>query len=189
MIPGRREGFMKKTAKGLLLYLMITLGLFLCLCSSCTAEEARIIFKDVTVELTQTRTPVGTTTIREYRITAVVQNIGDTNSVNITMSLKDPQPGLNATLTFQPRSYFLEPNEEKTFVFENWPTSLTGNVLLNISFKPTSPNVLETEYNHRSYFYTLQIGTEAPKTSTPGFECLFVIIAIIAFVFIKQRRK
>jgi hypothetical protein len=105
------------------------------------------------------------------------------------MSLKDPQPGLNATLTFQPQSYSLAPNEEKTFIFENWPTSLTGNVLLNITFKPTSPNVLETEYNHRSYIYTLQIGTETPKTSTPGFECLFVVIAIIAFLYIKQRRN
>lgn len=189
MILGRREGFMKKTMNCVSLFLIITIGFSLYFSSSCAADEAGIIFKDVTVQLTQTRPPVGTTTIREYRITAVLQNVGDTKSVNITMSLKDPQPGLNATLTFQPQSYSLAPNEEKTFVFENWPTSLTGNILLNISFKPTSPNVLETESNHRSYFYTLQIGTESPKTSTPGFEFCFVIIAIIAFLFIKQRRK
>ncbi len=180
---------MKKTTKGILILLIITIGFSLYLNSSCAAEEARIVFKDVTVQLTQTRTPVGTTTIREYRISAAVQNVGDTKSVNITMSLKDPQPGLNATLTFQPQSYSLAPNEEKTFVFENWPTSLTGNVLLNISFKPTSPNVLETESNHRSYFYILQIGMEAPKSSTPGFQFYFALSAIIIFLLIKKTRK
>gem|GEM_PF-1255698 len=183
---------MKVKVNVIFLFLFATIGFFLFVNPSCTAEEANIIFKnvaDVTVQLTQTRPPVGTTTIREYRITAILQNIGDTDSVNITMKLKDPQPGLNATLIFQPVSYSLAPNEEKTFLFENWPTSLTGSILLNISFKPTSPNVLETDSNSRFYYYTLQIGTEAPKTSTPGFEGLFVLIAIVAFLFINQIRK
>jgi hypothetical protein len=180
---------MKKTAKVIVFFLLISTGFSFFFNSPCTATDAHLIFKDVTVQLTQTRPPVGSITIREYRITAVVQNTGDASSVNITMTLADPDPGLNATLTFQPASYSLAPHEEKTFVFENWPTSLSGRVQLNISFTPTSPNVLETIDNSRSYFYSLLIGSEAPKTSTPGFEGLFVLIAIIAFVVLKQIRK
>ncbi len=171
------------------LLLLVNLTVFLFFSPLCTAQDANIIFKDVAVQLTQTRPPVGTTTIREYRITAVLHNTGDRDSVNITIKLRDPQPGLNATLIFQPESYSLGPNEEKTFVFENWPTSLSGDVLLNISFKPTSPNVLETESNSGFYLYTLHIGTDTPKTSTPGFEVLAVLIAILAFLFTKQMRK
>jgi len=141
------------------------------------------------VQLTQTRPPVGTTTIREYRITAIVHNTGDTNSVNITVRLKDPQPGLNASLIFQPADYSLKPNEEKTFVFENWPTSLSGDIPLNISFQPSSPNVLVTPFNSDSYIYTLRIGNGTTKPSTPGFEVLIVLLAILALLFTKQIRK
>jgi hypothetical protein len=180
---------MKVKAIVIFLLLFVNFGVFLFFSPSCSAEEANIIFKDITVQLTQTRPPIGATTIREYRITAVLQNVGDKDSVNITVKLKDPQPGLNATLIFLPESYSLAPNEEKTFVFEDWPTSLSGNVLLNISFKPASPNVLETEYNSRSYYYSLQIGSDAPKTSTPGFEVLFVLVAIVALLFTKEVRN
>jgi uncharacterized protein YxeA len=171
------------------LLLFVNLSLFLFLNPLCTAQQANISIKDVTVQLTQTRPPVGTTTIREYRITAIVHNTGDTNSVNITVKLKDPQPGLNASLIFQPEDYSLKPNEEKTFVFENWPTSLSGDIPLNISFQPSSPNVLVTQYNSDSFIYTLRIGNDTAKPSTPGFEVMIVLIAILALLFIKQKRK
>jgi len=167
----------------------VNLGLFLFLNPLCTAQQANVSIKDVAVQLTQTRPPVGTTTIREYRITAIVHNTGDTNSVNITVKLKDPQPGLNASLIFQPEDYSLKPDEEKTFVFENWPTSLSGDIPLNISFQPSSPNVLVTQYNSDSYVYPLHIGNDTAKPSTPGFEVMIVLIAILALLFIKQIRK
>jgi hypothetical protein len=170
--------------------LFVDISIFLFLSPLCTAaQQANVSIKDVTVQLTQTRPPVGTTTIREYKITAILHNTGDTESVNITVKLKDPQPGLNASLIFQPNSYSLKPNEEKTFVFENWPTSLSGDIPLNISFRPSSPNVLETQYNSDSYIYTLHIGNATKKTSTPGFEVLIVLIAILALLFTKQIRK
>jgi PGF-CTERM protein len=174
--------------KTMLIYILlfVSLSSFLFLSPFCSANQADVSFKDVTVQLIQTRPPIGTTTIREYRITAILYNTGDTKSVNITVKLKDPQPGLNATLIFQPEDYSFKPNEEKTFVFENWPTSLSGDIALNISFQPTSPNVLLTEYNSGSYIYTLHIRDDTKTTSTPGFEVLVVLIAILAFLFIKQ---
>jgi len=169
--------------------LFVSLSSFLFLNPLCNAQQANVYIKDVTVQLTQTRPPIGTKTIREYRITAILYNTGDAKSVNITVKLKDPQPGLNATLIFQPEDYALKPNEEKTFVFENWPTSLSGDIALNISFKPSSPNVLLTEDNSGSYIYSLHIGDDSTTTSTPGFEVLIVLIAILAFLFTKQIKK
>jgi len=169
--------------------LFVNLSFFLFFNPTCTAKEAHIVFKDVTVELTQTRPPIGTTTIREYRITAFLQNTGDTDSVNITVKLSDPQPGLNATLIFKPETYSFAPNEEKTFVFENWPTSLSGDVPLNISFRPTAPNVLETQQNTGFYVYTLHIDNSNTKTSTPGFEVLIFFLATLILLLQKTRRK
>lgn len=177
--------------KPILIYvlLVVNLSIFLLLSSFCTAQHADVSIKDVTVQLTQTRPPIGTTTIREYTITAILQNTGDSESVNITVKLKDPQPGLNATLIFQPKNSSLKPDEEKTFVFENWPTSLSGDIALNISFQPSSPDVLLTEFNSGYYISTLHIGDGIKTTSTPGFEVLVVLIAILAFLYIKQMRK
>ena len=172
---------------GMLLF--VNLIFFLFVNPICIAKEAHIVFKDVTVQLTQTRPPVGTTTIREYRITAILQNTGDSDSVNITVKLSDPQPGLNATLIFKPETYSFSPNEEKTFVFENWPTSLSGDVPLNISFQPTAPNVLETQQNTGFYVYTLHVGNSDTKTSTPGFEVMIVFLATLILLLRRKRRR
>jgi len=169
--------------------LSINLSYFLVLTPVCLGQQANVSLKDVSVQLTQTRPPIGTTIIREYRITAVLRNTGDTDSVNITVKLKDPQPGLNATLVFQPQSSSLKPNEEKTFVFENWPTSLSGDIALNVSFQPSSPNVLLSEYNSGSYTYVLHTGENSTTKSTPGFEILIVLIAVLAFLFTKKIRE
>ena len=174
--------------KTIMIYLLLFVNLssFLLLSPFCSAQHANVSIKDVTVQLTQTRPPIGTTTIREYTITAILQNTGDSESVNITVKLKDPQPGLNATLIFQPENSSLKPNDEKTFVFENWPTSLSGDIAINISFQPSSPDVLLTEFNSGYYIYTLHIGDVIKTTSTPGFEVFVVLIAILAFLFITR---
>ncbi len=171
------------------MFLFVNLIFFLFVNPTCVAKEAHLVFKDITVQLTQTRLPVGTTTIREYRITAILQNTGDTDSVNITVKLSDPQPGLNATLIFKPETYSFSPNEEKTFVFENWPTSLSGDVPLNISFRPTEPNVLETQQNTGFYVYTLHIGNSDTKTSTPGFEVMIVFLATLILLLRRKRKR
>ena len=147
----------------------------------CLAESA-ISITNVTVELTKVRPPVGGSVIREYNITAILRNTGDTKSTNITVMFKEPQSGISGNLTFQPESYSLQPNEEKTFVFANWPTRLSGEILLNISFKPTSPKELITTHNSGYYHYTLQIGDGKSTTSTPGFELFIVVMAFVSIL-------
>ncbi len=177
---------MKMKVVLILVLLVMNLGFFLAVTPVSFGQQANVSIKDVSVQLTQTRPPIGAITIREYRITAILQNTGNTDSVNITVKLRDPEPGLNATLQFQPPNYSLKPNEEKTFVVENWPTSLSGDIALNITFQPSSPNVLLNAYNSGSYTYALHIGDMNTKPSTPGFEILVVLLAILGFLFIKK---
>ena len=157
----------------------------------CLAEAA-VSITDVTVELIEVRSPVGRPVIRLYNITAVLHNSGDTKSTNITVIFNELQSNVTWNLTFQPESYSLQPNEEKTFIFSNWPTPLSGEIPLNISFKPTSPKELLTTQNSGHYNYILQIGDGKSTTSTPGFELFIVIIAIVSILFankIKNRKR
>jgi len=171
------------------LFLFLNLGFSLFVTPTGMAKEAHIVFKDVTVLLIQTRPPIGTTTIREYRLAATLQNTGDADSVNISVKLQDPQPGLNATIMFKPESYSLASTEEKTFVIENWPTRLSGDVPLNISFQPASPNVLESPQNTGFYAYALHIDNSNTKTSTPGFEVLIVFLAACILLLHKKQKN
>jgi hypothetical protein len=178
------EGFMKSKK---IIFMVVALACFgvLLLGSVCLAESV-ISISDVTVELIKVRPPVGGSVIREYTITAVLRNTGDTKSTNITVMFKEPQSGITGNLSFQPESYSLQPNEEKLFVFTPWPTPLNGEILLNISFKPTSPKELITTYNSGYYHYTLQIGDGKSTTSTPGFEIFLAVIAIVSLLFVKK---
>jgi hypothetical protein len=183
--PG--EGFMKSKKVAFMIVSLACLGVVL-LGPVCLAEAA-ISITDVTVELIKVRPPVGGSIIREYNITAVLRNTGDTKSTNITVIFKDPQSGITGNLTFQPESYSLRPDEEKTFVFANWPTPLSGDLLLNISFKPASPKELITTSNSGYYQYTLQIGEGNSATSTPGFEVFIVVLAIVSILLANNMKN
>ncbi len=181
-MAGYGEGNMKSKRTLFLIMLFVSLSFIMLLGPVCTAQHATISIKNVNVQLIETRPPVGETTIREYKIIVMLHNTGDTQSVNITVKFKEPQPGIGANFTMQPESYSLMPNETKTFVFENWPTPLSGDIPINISFGPSSPNIIKTEENSGSYIYTLSINGDKKTTSTPGFEIACVLVAILVLV-------
>ena len=176
---------MKSKVVLFVMMLCVCLSFFIILSPLCSAQ-ADISIKDVSVELLRTRPPVGQRIIREYKISVVLCNTGDTNSTSISVKFLEPEPGITGNLTMQPASYSLQPDEEKTFVFENWPTMLTGDVLLNISYRPSSAFVLPNSTNSGYYIYRLSIGNGNTNTSTPGFEALIVLVAL--FVFLLKRR-
>lgn len=186
LIQGVSEGLM--ILKNTMIVFFFTFCVLLILGPVCQAQQAHVTIQNVSVELVKTRPPVGGVTIREYTISAVLSNIGDSKSVNITVKFRDPEPGISGNLTLQPESYSLQPNEEKTFIFENWPTTLSGTIILNISFDPSSPNVVHTDDNSGHYLYTLQIGDSQTTTSTPGFEVLIVLVALLV-ILLKKRIK
>ncbi|MCJ7697920.1 MAG: hypothetical protein MUO73_06280, partial [Thermoplasmata archaeon] len=113
---------MKSKRTLFLAMLFVSLSFIMLLGPICTAQQATVSIKNVNVQLIETRPPVGGTTIREYKISVILLNSGDIQSVNITVKFKEPQPGIGGNLTMQPESYSLMPNETKTFVFGNWPT-------------------------------------------------------------------
>ena len=188
-MAGYGEGNMKSKRTLFLIMLFVSLSFIMLLGPVCTAQHATISIKNVNVQLIETRPPVGETTIREYKIIVMSHNTGDTQSVNITVKFKEPQPGIGANFTMQPESYSLMPNETKTFVFENWPTPLSGDIPINISFGPSSPNVIKTEDNLGYYVYTLSINGDKKTTSTPGFEIACILVAIMVLVMGRRIKK
>jgi hypothetical protein len=188
-MAGYGEGNMKLKRTLFLLMLFVSFSFIMLLGPVCTAQHAAISIENVNIPLIETRPPVGETTIHEYKIIVILHNTGDTQSVNITVKFKEPQPGMGANLTMQPESYSLMPNETKTFVFENWPTPLSGDIPINISFGPSSPNIIKTEENSGSYIYTLSINGEKKTTSTPGFEIACVLVAILVLLIGRRIKK
>ena len=180
---------MKSKRTLFLIMIFVSLSFIMLLSPVCTAQHATITIKNVNVQLIETRPPVGGTTIREYKIIAILYNSGDTQSVNISVKFKEPQSGIGGNLTMQPESYSLMPNETKTFVFENWPTPLSGDIPINISFGPSSPNVIKTEDNLGYYVYTLSINGDKKTTSTPGFEIACILVAIMVLVMGRRIKK
>lgn len=166
--------------------ILVGLGFISILGPVCTAQ-AHLSIKDVSVELIKIRPPVGEMTIREYRICVILCNTGDTISPAISVQFQDPEGSGN--LTMQPLSYSLESDEEKAFILESWPTILSGDVPLNISFRPTSPYISQDSTNSGYYIYILSIGNNKTTTSTPGFETVIVFIALFFFLLKKQIKK
>jgi tetrahydromethanopterin S-methyltransferase subunit F len=157
---------------------------------ACTASSSKLSIKNVSVQLVETRDIAGNRTIHVYNIFAILYNSGDMISEEINVYFYDPE--FNKTtppLTLNPLNVSLDPNENMTFVLENWPTPLSGDIPINISFGPSSPNVLETDKNHGHYIYTLHIGNSNTTTSTPGFEIGIVFCAILVLFVWRNRKK
>lgn len=158
---------------------------------SCAQQGSSLSIKTVSVQLVETREPVGNRTIHVYNIMAVLHNSGTVKSDQITVYFYDPEYNKTTTppLKLTPSNLSLNANEDETFVLQNWPTTLTGEVPINISFQPTDPNVVLNQYNSGSYVYILSIGNTKKSTSTPGFEVAFVLVALLILLLMKQGRK
>jgi hypothetical protein len=157
---------------------------------SCAQQESSLFIKTVSAQLVETREPVGNRTIHVYNIMAVIHNSGTVKSDQITVYFYDPEYNKSTTppLKLAPSNLSLNPNEDETFVLQNWPTTLTGEIPINISFRPSDPNVVLNQYNSGSYVYMLSIGNTKKSTSTPGFEIAIVLVALLLFLLRKQRR-
>jgi hypothetical protein len=173
-----------------------TLTLF-CIClilssllmATCCAQGSGVSITNVNAVLLKTRT-VGNRVIHYYRIIVTLQNSGNTKTDELSVKFYDPEYNASTTppLVLSPANYSLKPGESKMFNISEWPTPLTGDVPLNISFSPISPTILNDDTNSGYYLYTLNIaGGTTKQTSTPGFEIGIVLVAII--VLLASRKK
>jgi hypothetical protein len=156
-----------------------------------TAQQAELVI-DVSVQLVETREPIGNRVVHVYNITAILHNSGDVKSDEITVYFYDP--GYNKTtippMKLTPSNASLAPGESMTFVLLDWPTTLSGNIPINISFRPTSTSVLLKEGENFGYYvYMLSINNAKKTTSTPGFEIACVLIAILVLVTGRRIKK
>jgi hypothetical protein len=168
-----------------------SLSLLIVFGAVCNASSARLTITNVNVQLVETRNLVGNRTVHVYDIIAFIHNSGDMISDKITVYFRDPEFNVTAPqIKLDPYNVSLDPNGNMTFILHDWPTPLVGDVPLNISFSPSSPNVVETSNNHGHYLYTLHIGDNTTTTSTPGFEIVILLGAIIiTLLMVKKRRK
>lgn len=156
----------------------------------CNASKATISIKDVNVVLVETREPVGNRVIRVYDIIVILHNSGDIKSDEITVYFSDPE--FNTTtppMKLTPSNISCNPNENITFTMDDWPTPLSGDVPINISFGPSDSDVIKTGDNSGYYVYSLHIENNEKTTSTPGFEVVVVLGAILVLLLMKYRKK
>ena len=169
---------------------------FFCLCLSSlfpmisSGKEAGVSITSVNAVLLQSRM-LGTREIHSYRLLVVLRNSGSSPSDQISVQFNDPEYNASTTppLVLSPENYSLSPGETKVFNFSEWPTSLTGDVPLNISFAPTTQNVHVSPTNTGYYIYTLHIGGGKTTSSTPGFEVLVILCAVCVLMMWRKRHK
>ena len=182
---------MKSKRTLFLIMLFVSLSFIMLLGSVCTAQHATVSIKNISVQLVETREPIGNRVIHVYNIIAVLHNSGDDKSDEITVYFYDPEYNKTTTspMKLTPLNASLNPDENKTFILQNWPTPLSGDIPINISFGPSSPNILVTPENSGYYVYTLSINGDKKTTSTPGFEIAFILVAIMVLVMGRRIKK
>jgi len=190
-MAGYGVGYMKSKITLFLIMLFVSLSFIMLLGPVCAAQQASVYIKNVSVQLVETREPIGNRVIHVYNIIAVLHNSGDDKSDEITVYFYDPEFNKTTTppLKLSPLNASLNPDENKTFILGDWPTPLSGDIPINISFGPSSPNVIKTPENSGFYVYTLSINGDKKTTSTPGFEIACILVAILVLVLGRRIKK
>lgn len=158
--------------------------------SSVANTQPGVQIQSVSMQLKETRPPVGAKEIHVYDITVVLYNNDAVVSDNITVVFHDPE--FNTSLSpmrLSPPNATISPKGQKMFSLTDWPTTLSGKILINISFNPSSPSTVVTTKNTGYYHYTLTIPTAKKTTSTPGFEILIFLGALAVLLLLRKMKK
>ena len=175
---------MRKKISTILIFGLSILILFNIFVIESSAQNSNISITEIKHQLTKT-TNIGTTQAHYYTFEITFLNTGDTATPNITVYFEDPE--LNTPLEIQ--SFTLEPNQNTTIKYEEWPTTLLGNIQINITYDPTSPDILSTPSNSGKEPYHLSIGPTTTE-QTPGFQfTIFISCILITTILIKKKRK
>ncbi|HVQ00871.1 MAG TPA: hypothetical protein VMT57_05105 [Candidatus Thermoplasmatota archaeon] len=156
---------------------------------SLASAHAGLEIKNVSMQLKETRPPVGNKEIHIYDILVSVYNDDTSPSDMISVVFRDPEPGLNSTMRLAPLNATFAPGETKVFTFTDWPTTLTGTISINFSFGPSSHKENQTQKNTGFFLYTLTIPTAKATSSTPGFEFLAFFAALAVFLAWRKMKK
>ena len=171
---------------------MLTIFLFIGLFSEIiiersSAEEQRaeiLILGEPTYTLTNKVIKNNRVIGRTYIIDVTFYNSGDARSEELVVNLTDEE-GFSLE-----NIIFLNPGETKIISF-TWSTIINRDQRVTVNFFPLNLDVDRTQYNSGSKVFTIKIGdgSNLPATSTPGFELIVMIIAIIVFMFFQKKKE
>jgi hypothetical protein len=173
-----------------LLYLIVGIFCVALLPFSCMSARASsgLEIKNVSMQLTGTRPPIGNKEIHIYTISVLVYNDDVNTSDAVSVFFRDPEPGLNSSMQLVPSNVTLASGESKTFTFSDWPTTLTGSIMINFSFKPSSHSTVPTMKNTGYYLYSFTVPSANTKKATPGFELLLLLGAFAVLIVLRKRK-
>lgn len=179
-----------KTLFGLTLGILC-IGLPTILSSICSAQQANVSIVDFTSEVVKQEHIAGKEK-RTFRFVLIIQNSGNATSPDLVAKFADPEIGGNisffTTSDGNISNFSLMPGESKALYASDWPTMIQGAIPITVSFGPTNPQTPYTLYNSGYKVYTLP-GVTKPKSSTPGFEIVFVLVAISVLLLSRKIKK
>lgn len=171
----------------LIIYTITFLGiLFLSLSDNCNAEEDSAfisILGEPTYKLNNTIVRDGKTLGKTFQIDVVMGNTGDSISDEIEVNITDEE-GFSLS-----RRTFFEPGETKTISF-TWSTINIRNQKLRVFYYPSDLDTTWNKYNSGSKIFTIKVDdVSVPGASTPGFEIIFLLTAVIGITYIMKRKN
>lgn len=116
-----------------------------------------------------------------FNISITLHNSGAIESDNITVTIED-EDGIILR-----RNGTILPGKNKTFRFEDHPLKGMKEHQINISYYPTLANVPVTNYNYGDDVLILL--PQGGDDSTPGFEIIFIIMALVVYALSKRCKK
>jgi len=165
--------------------LFLLLVLFLPLSENCNAEEGNAIISilgEPTYKLNNTIVRDGRILGKTFQIDIVLVNTGNLKSDEIEINLTDEEG-----FSLSRRTYF-EPGETKTISF-TWSTINIRNQNLIVNYYPSDLDTLWNKYNSGSKTFTIKVvDSSVPGASTPGFEIIFLITALIVLTNLIKRK-
>jgi hypothetical protein len=146
------------------------------MCVSAINQERLVLAEEPTYELTNELKIDGETVGWTYEIYIKIENIGDIRSKETVVNLTDEEGFVLQDIVT------LAPGETKTVSF-TWSTLSSYDQTIAVSYYPLDISIDRNRYNSGSTSFKLLIdggrSDEIPAASTPGFEIMAFITAMI----------
>lgn len=169
-----------------LLGIFMLISLLLIISSeSILAKRSNVSIKEEpTYELVDTLTKNNKIIGKYYKIYVTLYNSGDVRSELLTVNLSDPEGFVLLQDTY------VEAGETKIITF-NWSTTYLINQNIKVNFFPSSAYAQTNQYNSGSISFVIDVveNNGLTGTSTPGFEIIFLISAILIIFFLSKKYK
>ena len=176
-------GHINKKFLNLLAFFILLGFLSVIITGSCYAENNYEIYieGEPTYELENTIKRGNEVIGRSYIIHIPFHNSGNQRSDKITVNMSDEE-GFDLY-----QEVYIGPGETKDVTF-NWSTLLLRNQIIKVNYYP-SDTATTSKYNSGSTRFTLEMESiDIPATSTPGFEIISIIFAMVICILLFNKK-